>query len=100
MAKSVFKDDSSPADKRNSAVTRLLSMCPASYRLIMQPFVESAVEKCSDAEISALLIDAQQVETLANSGDWNSVLGIARKYGATDGLINQFAPGLLDANAR
>jgi hypothetical protein len=94
MAKPIFRDDSSPADKRKSAVTRLLAMCPASYRLIMQPFVETAIGNCSDAEIDALLLDARTVESLANSGDWNGVVGIARKYGATDQLIAQYIPGL------
>jgi hypothetical protein len=93
--KPIFRDDSTVADKRKTATLRLLTMCPPTYRAIMQPFVEIAIERCSDAEIDALLIDARRVETLANNGDWNSVVDIARKYGATDALIQQYAPGLL-----
>lgn len=94
MGKPIFRDDSTPVDKRKTAVTRLLAMCPASYRIIMQPFVETAVSNCSDAEIDALLVDARSVEAMANTGDWNGVTAIAKKYGATDALISQYVPGL------
>lgn len=100
MRKPIFKDDSSPADKRKAATARLLSMCPASYRMIMAPFVETAVEKCSDSEIDALLIDAKTVEAMANNGDWTGVTDIARKYGATDEMMRQYVPGLNSGGTR
>lgn len=91
-----FRDDSTPADKRANAVSRLMVMCPRAYRAIMRPYVEMAIANCADSEVESLLLDASTVESLAKTGDWNSVVGIARKYGASDALIQQFAPGLID----
>lgn len=95
MTRPVFRDDSSPADKRAAASKRLLALCPTPYRGIMQPFVELAFSRASDDEIAALLGDIDYVRILAEKGDVSGIADLARKYGATDEQVQTYLPAFL-----
>jgi len=88
----IFRDDSTPADRREAARKRLTAMCPAPLRLTMQPLIDHAVSQASDAEISALMIDVDRVIASAESGDIGAIADIARRYGASDGDIATYLP--------
>ena len=73
---------------------RLLAMCPAPFRVTMQPMVDMAIAHASDAELGALLIDIDQVKSLAETGDVSAIGQIAKKYGATDDMVATYLPAL------
>lgn len=89
----IFRDDSTAADKRAAAAARLTELCPAPMRMLAQPYIQSAVNNASDDEIAALLIDIDQVVSLAENGNLDAISAIARKYGASDAQIATFLPG-------
>lgn len=88
----VFRDDSTPADKRVAALGRLMTMCPGELRPVVQPMVEMAISRATDAEIAALLIDVELVQQSAESGNLGPIVSIAKKYGATDEQVATYLP--------
>jgi hypothetical protein len=89
---SIWQDDA-PADaRRETALNRLMELCPSAYRMAFRPMVEMAIAQAPDEHIIALSADVERVRTLAESGDFEGVSAIARKYGATDAQINAYLP--------
>lgn len=86
----IFRDDATSDQRRAAACDRLMAMCPGPYRLLMRPYAENALQRVSDAELAALLIDVGYVEQAARRGDLGLIIGIARKYGATDAQVAAF----------
>lgn len=88
----IFKDDSSPEDRRAAAIERLMFLCPSMYRVTMRPLVEMAMRNVSDDEVRALLVDIDLIPQLADSGDAEGITALARKYGATDAQVDAYLP--------
>lgn len=88
----VFRDDSTAADKRLAACGRLMALCPAELRPLVQPMIELALSRATDAEIAALLIDVELVQQSAEAGDLAPIVSIAKKYGATDEQVATYLP--------
>jgi hypothetical protein len=86
----IFADDSTADDKRAAMVARLMTMCPAPYRVVMRDMVRAAVERMPDADLATLNADLDRVTHLAAEGDTNAIMDLARKYGATEQHMMQF----------
>jgi hypothetical protein len=88
----IFPDDAPMDARREAAYARLMTMCPEPFRLIAKPMVKVAIEKASDDEISALLIDMERIPELAEQGDMDAIVSIAKRYGATEEMAAQYLP--------
>jgi|SRR5215471_1391144 len=88
----IFTDDSSPADKREAALNLMMDMCPSAYRVAFKPMVSLAISNATDEQVATLASDIRRVRALANDGDVAGIADIARRYGATDAMINQYLP--------
>jgi hypothetical protein len=89
---SIWTDDSSPEDRREAALNRLMELCPQAYRMAFKPMVAMAIANAPDEHIVALSADIDRVRALAEAGDVDGVAAIARKYGATDAQVNAYLP--------
>ena len=88
----VFSDDAPLDAKREAALRRLMEMCPAPFRVLAGPMVRVAIQNATEAEISALMIDVDTLPELAESGDMDGVVALARRYGATDEMVGMYMP--------
>jgi hypothetical protein len=88
----IWEDDAPLDARREAAYERLMTMCPEPLRLIVQPMVKVAMEKASDAEISALLVDIDALPELAEQGDTSGIIDLARRYGASDEMVGMYLP--------
>lgn len=88
----IFPDDAPLDARRESARERLMGMCPEPMRLLVSPMVSLAVERASDEEIAALMVDIDTLPTLAESGDMQGIVNLARRYGATDEMVSMYLP--------
>jgi hypothetical protein len=88
----IFADDSSAADKRTTALNEMMEMCPASMRPMVRPMLVMAMQNAPDEQIASLSSDLRRVRTCAADDDFNGIVAIARKYGATDEMINAYLP--------
>jgi len=88
----VWSDDAPSDARRESAINRMMELCPKAYRVAFRPMVAMAIGQASDEQISSLADDIDRVRALADAGDIGGVANIARKYGATDAQINTYLP--------
>lgn len=88
----IFADDAPLDARREAAYERLLAMCPEPFKLVAKPMVRLAIEKSSEAEIDALLIDIDSVPKMAEAGDMDGILALAKRYGATDEMARTYLP--------
>jgi hypothetical protein len=88
----IWQDDAPFDARREAAYQRLMTMCPEPLRLIVQPMVKLAMEKASEEEISSLLIDIDSLPELAESGNYDGIIGLARRYGASDEMVGMYLP--------
>jgi hypothetical protein len=88
----IFADDAPLDARREAAYQRLLSICPAPLRMLAQPMVRVAIERSSEAEIAALMVDIDTIPEMAQSGDYTGIVGLARRYGATDEMVGMYLP--------
>lgn len=88
----IWADDAPLDARREAAYERLMTMCPEPLRLIVQPMVKVAMEKATDEEISALLVDIDALPELAASGNTTGIIDLARRYGASDEMVDMYAP--------
>lgn len=95
----IWEDDAPMDARREAAYERLMTMCPEPLRLIVQPMVKIAVEKASDDEIRSLMIDVDSLPELAQAGDTNGIITLARRYGASDEMVGMYLPLFESATA-
>lgn len=88
----IFADDAPLDARREAAYDRLMTMCPAPFRIIAQPMLKVAIQKATDEEIAALMIDVERLPELAESGDYIGITNLARRYGATDEMVGMYLP--------
>jgi hypothetical protein len=88
----IFPDDAPLDARREAAYERLLAMCPEPFRLVAKPMARVAIERASEAEIDALLIDIDRIPELAEAGDMNGIVSLAKRYGATDEMTAMYLP--------
>jgi hypothetical protein len=88
----IFADDSTPADKRATAVDEMMEMCPKSLRAMVRPMVVMAMQNATDEQIASLSSDLARVRACAGTDDFDGIVSIARKYGATDAMIDAYLP--------
>lgn len=92
MSAPIFRDDSSPADKRTAALGKLMEMCPQPYRITMRGLIETALAGASDDMVEGLLSDIDAVRESAAVGNFDNIATIARRYGATDETLQTYLP--------
>jgi hypothetical protein len=88
----IFADDAPLDARREVAYKRLMTMCPEPLRLIVQPMIKVAVENASEDEIRSLMIDVDALPAMAESGDYPSIIALARRYGASDEMVSMYLP--------
>ena len=88
----IFTDDAPLDARREAAYQRLMAICPTPLRLIVEPMVKVAVSKASEAEIASLMIDVESLPRLAESGDSDGIIALARRYGASDEMVGMYLP--------
>lgn len=88
----IWEDDAPLDARREAAYKRLMDMCPSPIRLLVEPMVKVAVTKATDDEIRSLLVDVESLPTLAETGDSDGIISLARRYGATDDMVNLYLP--------
>lgn len=88
----IFADDAPLDARREAAYTRLMGMCPEPFRVMVRPMVRLAMERASDDEIAALLIDIDTLPGLAEAQDVDGITTLARRYGASDEMIATYLP--------
>jgi hypothetical protein len=88
----IFPDDAPLSARRDAAYRRLMAMCPEPIRLLVQPMVRVAIERASEDEIHSLMVDVDALPTLAESGNIKGITDLARRYGATDEMVNMYLP--------
>ena len=88
----IFQDDAPLDARREAAYERLMAMCPAPLKLIVEPMVKVAVTKASEDEIRSLMIDVESLPALAESGDTDGIIALARRYGANDEMVGMYLP--------
>jgi hypothetical protein len=93
----IFPDDAPLDARQEAAYARLMAMCPDPLRLIVQPMVKVAVEKATEAELRSLMIDVEALPELAQSGNIDAIIGLARRYGASDEMVGMYLPLLSQA---
>lgn len=92
MMDAIFTDDAPLDARREAAMQRLMFMCPIELRLIVKPMVRVAIERASEEDIAALMIDVDRLPELAQSGDYQGITELARRYGATDDMVAMYLP--------
>ena len=88
----IFPDDAPLDARREAAYKRLMAICPAGLSLLVEPMVKMAVTKASDDEIRSLMIDVESLPGLAESGDSDGIVALARRYGASDEMVSMYLP--------
>lgn len=94
-----FADDAPLDARQEAAYQRLMTMCPEPLRLIVQPMVKVAIEKATEDELRSLMIDVEALPELAESGDYGAIIGLARRYGASDEMVGMYLPLFEQATA-
>jgi len=90
----IFRDDSTPAQKRLAAIERLTALCPSAMQPLFGPIIEQQVKGMTDGQITALMGDVDRVLEMAKAGEIDGVMAIAKNWGATDEQITTFLPVL------
>jgi len=90
----VFKDDSTPEQLRAAAIERLTELCPAQMRPLFSPIIQQQIGGMADNQVAELMGDVDKVLAMAQTGDTDGVMGIAKHWGATDAQIEYFIPAL------
>src|SRR6516165_1730638 len=98
--KSLFADDSTADDKRTTALNDMMEMCPKAMRAMVRPMVVMAMQNATDEQIASLSGDLMRVRSCAAKDDFDGIVSIARKYGATDAMIDSYLPLFLPNGAR
>jgi hypothetical protein len=88
----IFQDDAPLDARQEAAYARLMTMCPEPLRLIVQPMVKVAIEKASEDELRSLMIDIDALPAMAESGNYDAIIGLARRYGANDEMVGLYLP--------
>lgn len=88
----IFPDDAPLDARQEAAYERLMQMCPEPLRIIVQPMVKVAIEKATEDELRSLMIDVEALPELAESGDYTAIIGLARRYGASDEMVGMYLP--------
>lgn len=86
-------------ERRKEAARKMLAICPRAFRLTMQPFVEHAMSNASDEQIESLLADVDTIRERAEAGDRDAIMQMARKYGASDQMIEMYLPMIVGAES-
>jgi hypothetical protein len=61
-------------------------------RAMVRPMVVMAMQNATDEQIASLSGDLRRVRACANDDNFDGIVDIARKYGATDAMIDAYLP--------